>query len=161
MDLGSTFKIAGAVLGAYGSLASGDSNALQYESQANAARYNAAVSRFMAEQYAKASGAEQLGLRRQQRQFLGTQRAAIAQAGIGTGGSAADVVEQSTTLAELDAMNLAYEGAARFMSAMTEADLQEATGVALRAGGTSAKASGRIGAYRSLLSGASSINWGG
>jgi hypothetical protein len=148
------------VLGAYGNLATGESNSLQYQAQANAADYNAAVSRFMAKQYAKASGAEQLGLRRQQRQFLGTQRAAIAQAGIGTGGSAADVVEESTTLAELDAMNLAYEGASRFMAAMTQADMLEATGIALRAGSTSAKAAGRIGAYRSLLSGAASI-WGG
>lgn len=159
MNFAQTFNIAGSILGAYGSYASGRSNAAQYQMQAQAMDYNAAVARYMGEQALKASGAEQLALRRGQRQVLGTQRAAIAQAGIGTGGSAADVVAQSTTLAELDAMNLAYEGAARFRAALTQADLDEAAGVSYRYGAKAAKATGNIGAARSLLSGASAI-WG-
>lgn len=159
MDFAQTFQIAGSILGAYGSYASGRSDSTQYLMKAKAEEYNAAVSRFMGEQALKASTAEQLVLRRNQRQFLGTQRAAVAQAGIGTGGSAADVVAQSTTLAELDAMNLAYEGAARFKAALTQADLDEVNAVSYRYGSTAAQATGRIGAARSLLSGASAI-WG-
>lgn len=159
MDFAQTFQIAGAVLGAYGQIATGESNATQYRMQANAADYNAAVARYMGREALKASASEQLALRRTQRKFLGTQRASIAQAGIGTGGSAADVVAQSTSLAELDAMNLAYEGAARFRAALTQADLDEANAVTLRYGARSAKSAARIGATRSLLSGAASI-WG-
>ena len=159
MDFANTFKIAGSILGAYGSYASGRSDSTQYLMKAKAEEYNAAIARYMGEQALKASAAEQLTLRRGQRQVLGTQRAAIAQAGIGTGGSAADVVAQSTSLAELDAMNLAYEGAARFKAAMTQADLDEANAVSYRYGSTAAKATGNIGAARSLLSGASAI-WG-
>ena len=159
MDFAQTFQIAGSILGAYGSYASGRSDSTQYLMKAKAEEYNAGVARYMGEQALKASMAEQLALRRNQRQFQGSQRAAIAQAGIGTGGSAADVVGQSTTLAELDAMNLAYEGAARFRAALTQADLDEANADSYRYGATAAKATGNIGAYRSLLSGASAI-WG-
>jgi len=159
MDFAQTFKIAGSILGAYGSYASGKADSTNFLMKANAEEYNAEVARYMGEQALKAAAAQQLSLRRGQRQFLGTQRAAIAQAGIGTGGSASDVVAQSTSLAELDAMNLAYEGAARFKAALTQADLDEAEAVSYRYGSTAAKAAGRIGAGRSLLSGASAI-WG-
>lgn len=160
INFANTFKIAGSILGAYGAYATGKSDATQYLMQAQAADYNAAVTRFMAEQSLKASTADQIALRRNQRQFQGKQRAAVAQAGIGTGGSAADVVGQSNTLAELDAMNLAYEGAARFRAALTQADFEESAGVSYRYGASSARRTGNIGMARSLLSGASSI-WGG
>lgn len=159
MNFAQTFQIAGSILGAYGSYASGRADAAQYLMRAKAEEYNADVARYMGEQALKASVAEQLALRRSQRQFQGLQRAATAQAGIGTRGSAADVQEQSASLAELDAMNLAYEGAARFKAALTQADMDEANAVSYRYGSTAARATGRIGAARSLLSGASAI-WG-
>lgn len=49
-------------------------------------------------------------LRRNIRQALGAQRAAIAQSGTGFGGSNAAIISQSTANAELDALNLRYAG---------------------------------------------------
>lgn len=159
MDFAQTFKIAGSILGAYGQMTTARSDANQLLMQANALNYNAEVSRFMGRQALEASASQQLAQRRGARKLLGRQRAAIAQAGIGTGGSAVDVVSESATMAELDAMNIAYEGAARFRAALTQADFDEANALSYRYGASAAKRAGRLGAARSLLSGAASI-WG-
>jgi hypothetical protein len=159
MDFSQTFKIAGSILGAYGQMTTASATSAQLLMQANAMDYNAEVSRFMGRQALEASMSQQLAQRRGARKVLGRQRAAIAQAGIGTGGSAADVVAESATLAELDAMNIAFEGAARFRAALTQADFDEANALSYRYGASAAKRAGRLGAARSLLSGAASI-WG-
>jgi len=48
--------------------------------------------------------------RRQARQMLGTQAAAIAESGGGMGGTSAKLIEQSAANAELDALNIRYAG---------------------------------------------------
>ena len=75
----------------------------------------------------------------------GTQRAAIAQAGIGSGGSARDIMEQSAVNAELDAMTMRYEGELRARGFRTEADNQK--DIAHRQG-----SEGLMGAAGSILS---------
>jgi len=56
------------------------------------------------------AGQREDAIRRAGRQVLGKQRAAFAQSGGGMGGSAADVMRQSGTNAELDALIARYEG---------------------------------------------------
>lgn len=160
MNWAQTFQLASAVLGAQASIAGGRAEASNYLLQAGAADYNALVTRYMGRQALEASTMRQLALSREQRRFAGTQRAAVAQAGIGTRGSAADVVAQDATLAELDRMNLAREGEVRFLSALTQADFEEMNARMYRSSASASRRSGNLGAARSLLGGAATI-WGG
>lgn len=75
-----------------------------------AGKYNAAI-HGMEGQAASAQGyAQEAIVRRQAREFLGKQSAAIGQAGIGYGGSSAGVAHESAVNAELDALNTRYRG---------------------------------------------------
>jgi hypothetical protein len=93
---------------------------------------------------------EEEGLRRGSRLFLGRQAAAIAQAGIGSGGTAGLLAEQSGTLAELDALTLRYQGILRgngllaSANATRRAGRQDAAASYLLAGGQLLKGTGRI-----------------
>lgn len=63
--------------------------------------------------------------RRDAREFLAKQTVAIGQAGIGYGGSAGDLQTQSAIDAELDALNIRYEGLTRMQGLKTEAKLKK------------------------------------
>lgn len=84
--------------------------------------------------------------RRQSRLLLGKQRAALAQSGIGSGGSAADVYQRSVINSELDALTIRYEGdlRARGLKASAEGE---------RFAGNNAKRMGYFKAANSILSG--------
>lgn len=117
--------IAGAASGALGAISSANSKAAALTAQSQAARYNAENARKQAEMALRTSTAQQIALRRQQRQMLGSQRAAVAQSGTGFSGSNADIMDRSETLAELDVLNLAYEGALKARGFNAQADLDE------------------------------------
>jgi hypothetical protein len=63
--------------------------------------------------------------RREARQLMGAGRAAIAQSGVGFGGSSADIMKQSATNAELDALNIRYAGTIERMSILNEIGMME------------------------------------
>ena len=109
---------------------------------------NAEAMRMQADAENRAAGAREEAHRRETRQFLGTQRAALAQAGVGLNGSTYDVARQSAVNAELDALNIRYEGqlAARGLqgqAAMTQFE------------GRQARTAANMGAGAALLQGAS------
>jgi hypothetical protein len=54
--------------------------------------------------------ADEEAMRRQAREILGAQAAAMAQSGTGPGGSNELIARQSAALAELDALNIRYRG---------------------------------------------------
>jgi hypothetical protein len=90
---------------------------MQSSQAAGEARADAAVAGYHADvatQNARTAGqqasVEEERVRRESRQFLGQQAAAIAQSGTGLGGSNADVMRQDAALAELDALNVQYAG---------------------------------------------------
>jgi hypothetical protein len=66
--------------------------------------------------------------RRRARAELGEQAAAIAQAGIGYGGTAALVMEQSELNAEMDALNYRYRGVQQGTALRTQAKQVKAEG---------------------------------
>lgn len=74
-----------------------------------AADFNAATMEAEARIARQQGGAREEQQRRRAREFLGTQRAAAGQAGVGLGGSIADVLGDSAAEAELDALNIRYE----------------------------------------------------
>jgi hypothetical protein len=126
-------------MNAIGSIAQG--NAANAAAQANA---NALTQQAEAE--SRAANAREEAQRRQNRQFLGAQRAALAQAGIGLNGSAYDVARQSAINAELDALNIRYEGQLAAKGLRDQATIQ-------RFEGRQAKTAGYLGAGAALLQG--------
>jgi hypothetical protein len=67
------------------------------------------------------SAREEEALRRQTTSILGKQRAAAAEAGVGVGGTTGLLVDQSAVLAELDALNVRYQGAVRGTGLLSDA----------------------------------------
>lgn len=61
--------------------------------------------------------------RREGREFMARQAAAIGESGIGYGGSSAEVMQQSAIDAELDALNIRYQGELRRQGLKTQAKL--------------------------------------
>lgn len=117
--------IGAAAFQALGAIQRAQSQVANLQSQAAASDYNAQVARVQSERTLQLSSLEQSRLRREQAQFLGRQRAAAAQSGVGLGGSNRDILERSETLAELDALNVAYEGAVRARGYTSQAELDE------------------------------------
>ena len=114
----------------------------------DAAEYNAKLS----EQEAKAANdqaaREEEALRRQNVGFLGKQRAALAEAGLGYGGTTGLLADQSAVLAELDALNIRYAGQNRGQGLLSQA-------AASRFSGKQAKTSSYSMAGSQLLAGGS------
>lgn len=75
-------------------------------------------------------------LRRQNRGFFGRQRAAIAEAGLGFGGSTGMLAEQSAVLAELDAQNIRYGGRLSGQGLLSRAAMTRSEGKASKRSGT-------------------------
>lgn len=123
-----------------------------YEAQASALEYNAEVSRQQAGSALSESAAAQLAQNRQARAVMARSRAAGVQAGIGTGGSLSDVLGQSETLAELDRLNIAYEGTMKARGFLTQADLDTFNAGRARANAKSATRQGYFSAVTSALS---------
>lgn len=100
----------------------------------------------------QALGAETIN-RRQSREFLGRQQAAIGQAGIGYGGSSAGVAHESAVNAELDALNTRYRGQFTKWGLVTQ-------GKNLSYEGRVAQQSGYLGAGASVLKGVADYGLG-
>lgn len=151
-------SFAGTAMSVLGAISQGNNAADNYNAQAGMNDYNAAVARNNSTSALSESAAAQNAQRRKARQILGEQRAGIAQSGTGFGGTNADIMEQSATLAELDALNLAYEGDMKSRSYLAGATLEDASASANRRNAKTARTSGYLGAAKSLL--VSSANYG-
>lgn len=136
---------------ALGAISSANSQASALKAQAASANYNAEVSKQQATQALATSTAQQSALRRDQRAQAGRMRAAAAQSGVGFGGSTADIFEQSDTLSELDAMNVAYEGALKARGYNTQAELDSFNARAYSAQVKGVRRAGYMQAAGSLL----------
>lgn len=146
--------VASTAMSAVGAIQQGAAAAAQGRSQQQAQQYNAIVKQQTATAARQQAGAREEQQRRGARQLMGQQRAALAQAGIGMGGSALDIEEQSAVRAELDALTIAYEGdlQARGLLAAAQQDLFQ--GEAALAAGKNAQTASYISAGASILSGA-------
>ena len=105
-----------AIMGAIGSISQG-------QAAGNAADYNAQVSRNNALTATRVAAAKEEAQRRQVTQVEGEQTAAIAQAGIGFGGSAADIARQTRINEAMNALNIRYEGQTQSQNYRSQADL--------------------------------------
>lgn len=119
-----------------------------------AAEFNAATMEAEARIARQQGAAREEAQRRRAREFLGTQRAAAGQAGVGLGGSIGDVLEQSATEAELDALNIRYESNLQALGMENQAAIT-------RWQGKEAKRAARARAVATVISGAAQYGQGG
>ena len=137
----------------------GEAAAAQGRSQQNAQKYNAVVKEQNATLARQQAGAREEQQRRQSRQLLGQQSAALAQAGIGLGGSALDIEEQSMVRAELDALTISYEGGLQATGLLAGAQQDLYMGRAAAAAGENAQSASYVSAGSAILSGAASYGY--
>jgi len=133
--------VGGTALSAYGNIQQGKAEQKKHD-------YNATMLRQNAETENQQGNQREEAQRRKAREVLGSQAAAFAQSGGGSGGSAADIMKQSSTNAELDALTIRYE------SGLKATGLKNAAAAETFAGKVS-KQQGYYGAVNSVLSGGS------
>ncbi len=146
---------ASAVIGAYSAYQGGKNQEVMAKAQANADEFNAETGRQNAAATRQQADAREEAQRRQARQRLGEQRAALSQAGAGLSGSAADVYGQSATNAELDALNIRYEGDIQARGLLIGAQQDQMQAGISRINGRTARQAGTLNAASNLLTGAS------
>lgn len=135
---------------AVGAIQQASAAASNANSQASMSDYNAQVSRNNADAALKSSTSQQLAQNRQARQQLGVQRAAAAQSGLGFTGSNRDIIDRSETLAELDQLNLAYEGQLKASGFLAQAGADEYGAKVYRRNAASAGTAGLLGAASAI-----------
>jgi len=155
------FQIASTAFQVIGAISDANSKSDAYESQAAWNQYNATIQRQNADASLQQSASEQARQNRRARQVMGEQRAATAQSGTGFGGSNADLLDQSATLAELDMLNIAYEGQMRARGHEIQAQGEDYSAGVNKGNAKRAKRAGIFNAGRSLLTGFSSGYGGG
>lgn len=150
MAAAAPFIVAG--LSAYSAYSQGQAQAQAAEQQAAAARRNEQLLQQQARVAREQAGAEEEAQRKQARALLATQRAAMAQAGIGAGGTVGLLAEDSALQAELDALNIRYGGELRASGLLNEAQNAGLESKILKKNASQARKSAIIGAGTSMLS---------
>lgn len=150
---------AAAVVSAYGKIQEGKAQEEAAKSQAQAAEYNATVSTQNAQIARNNASIREEVQRRKSRSILAQQFAGTAQAGIDFSGTAADVFTQSETMAELDALNIRYEGDLQSRGLLAEATGERYQAEAALVNGKNARTAANISAAGSLLQGASGYKY--
>lgn len=151
------FMAASAVLGAYGQIQQGKTEAANYKSAAAANTYNAVVNQQNAQQAGMLASSRELQQRDAQAQQLGNMRAAMAESGGGFTGTNAGLERQSEINAEMDALTTRYQGVLQSRGYQAQAGLDYYQGRVARTNAASAKTGSYFGAAASLLGGASDI----
>lgn len=143
--------VGSSLFGAFGQYQQGQEQAANLKTQSRIASRNAQLLRTQAATARQQAGLDEEAQRRDARRFLGTQRAAVGQAGIGYGGSVADLLEDSAVQAELDALNIRYGGELQATDILNQANMSDTEARILKANAKSAKRAGVMGAATSLL----------
>ena len=120
----------------------------QGQSQAQAANYNAQAATMAANNANAAANANEEAQRRKAAVQLGQQRAGLVEGGIDISqGSGADLVNQAATNAEMDALNIRYQGQSQAAAYNTQAmsdryQAKQATGLGMYLGAGAGALSG-------------------
>lgn len=122
-----------AALAFVGQFISSSAEAEAYRQEADGENYRAGIARQAAVTKGQQASAAEEALRREQRQFLGRQRAAVAESGTGFGGSNDDIMRQSMAQAELDALNIQYEGNIERLNLLEQAKMHDYNKKSLKA----------------------------
>lgn len=131
------------------------------EAQARIQEYNAAVAAQRAETTRSVYASREENLRRQQRVFLGRQRAQSAESGAGLLGTNADLERQSMINTELDVLGLRYEGELEAKGLLAQANIARQEAGFTRSQKSAATLGGWLGVGAAALSGAGGYLRGG
>lgn len=145
--------IAMVAISAISAMAQSKQQEKQYKAQAQANEYNSAVLKQRADTAQSVYGQREERQRREARMVLGEQRAAIAQSGTGMLGSNADIQRQSEVAAELDALNIRYEGDLEARGLLAQSSLESWEAGINRSSAKSARTSGFLGVAGAALKG--------
>lgn len=146
--------ILGTLMSGIGAVAGAANQKAGYESQARAAEYNSTIAKQNSDiARSQTAGKEDL-LRRKTAAILGEQRAAIGQSGLGLSGSMLDIYDESETNAEMDALNIRYEGELAARGYGNTANLENYYGDNAKRNAKQSMTGGYLGMAGSLLSGA-------
>lgn len=144
------FAVVAALTSAVGALVQGQQDSADLKQQAQIEGYHAQIADQQARQAGQRASAAEEAQRREARQVLGGQRAAIAQSGTSFSGSNMDIMRQSTTAAELDALNIQYAGNVERGNFLEEGKMRRYNQSALK---DKAKATRRMSWFNALGSG--------
>jgi hypothetical protein len=144
--------IASAAIGAVGAISSGQQQKTQFQAYAQANEYNALAQQQRAQTSRLVAGEREQMQRRESAFAIGKQRAAAAESGLGLGGSTGDLTSQSELFAEMDALNVRYQGELEASGLMSQANLEGWQAGVNRQSGSSAAALGYVGAAGQILS---------
>lgn len=153
--------VASAVATAASAAAQANAKAQSERAQAAAAQANATIASQNATNTMQVANANEDAQRRANAVKAGLLRDSELEAGIGTSGSAADVVGQSASNAELDALNIRYEGQLKAANFTNQGLMFNQQAAAHVQSASNAEEAGDIGVASSLLGGASKFGSGG
>lgn len=162
--IGTAISVAGTVAAAQAQRSAGQQQQVSGEQQAAAYRYNQTVAEQNATLATQSAATDEENYRDRARRVIASGRASIAASGTTGEGSGTDLLAESSSNAELDALTIRYGGAVRANAARSQANLAGYNaGVALQAGAYGAQA-GANSANATIVQGASSIlgsagNW--
>ena len=148
-----TIMMVATAVTAVGSIAQGNAAAAQQQSAANAANYNAQVNENNAQTALQAASANEDAQRRKSAGDMGRLRAGMAENGIGLdSGTATDLTEQSAMNAEMDALNIRYQGKTQAQAYKSGAALDRMQSEQSMSNASAARTSGYLTAGASALS---------
>jgi hypothetical protein len=154
MSLPVVLLVASTAISAMGSIAQGKAASASYKAQSQAQTYNSIVDKNNADQVATEYAVKENNLRQQQAGFLGRQRAALAESGIGPGGSAGDVISEDTTRARMDDLTLRYEGQTKRTAYLNNSTLDKYQSKVASMNAGAASQAGYMGALGAVIGGA-------
>lgn len=152
--------VVAAVIGATAQVRSAQAEEINANAQADAMTYNAKTLENQAITAQNQANSAEERQRRMARQQEGALRAALNQTG-SAGGTGIGVLEQSSVNAELDALNLRYEGQIKATALEDEAKLNRYQAVAQRQYGKNAKKAGYLAATGTLIGAMGNMGGGG
>lgn len=141
------------VVSAAGAVRSGQAQEAQAKAAAQAAEYNAQIEQQKATAEGIKTASREDLQRKQVRQLMGKQAAATAESGSNLNGTAGDLFRQSLYDAEMDAMNIRYEGETNRRGLIAQSGLSLYEASASRMAGKEARKSANISAAGSLIGG--------
>jgi len=148
--------LAGTAASMYGGYRSSQSQAANQEYQAKIEKYNADIARRQAEIEGAQSAQRENLVRSRGRQVIAMQRAGMMEAGVGSVGSALDVHGASVVAAEVDALNVRYEGTLKRLSLLSDAAVKDANARMLKKSAKDTRSAGWISMFGTAAQGAGS-----
>lgn len=146
--------VASSVMGVVSAYQGARVNEANYKAQQRSLEIEAITKEQNAAAARQQAGAREEAQRRRSKQMLASQRAGFAQLGMGLGGSYGDIIAQSSAEAELDALNIRYEGDLQAQGLLESAQQSRFMGRVAGINAASARRAGRLDTASALLAGA-------